>query len=229
MLLAQTKLVARSARVGWIMDVARIARGLGPVGSVLGEKGTTMRTIHILGTLALPAAPAHAGGVVTVCDEAPLLATLAGGGTVTFACSGTITLIAEIEIAADTTIDGSGQTVTISGNNAVRVFTVSPDAVLTLRALTVADGSASIGGGILVNDTKVLLEVLMIIPRFLHKQVQQNPGRVLKNVVIPVVLVGVLAGLLPPICLGRMNISISDDSGNSALSLRVCADISRPP
>ncbi len=39
---------------------------------------------------------AHAGGVVTVCDEAHLLAALSGGGTVAFACSGTITLTAEI-------------------------------------------------------------------------------------------------------------------------------------
>ena len=89
-----------------------------------------MRTKHLVAilvllALALPASPAHAGGVVSVCDEAHLLAALAGGGTVTFSCSGTITLTAEIMIAADTTIDGSGQTVTISGNNAVRVFTVN--------------------------------------------------------------------------------------------------------
>ena len=86
-----------------------------------------MRTKHLVAilvllALAVPASPAHAGGVVSVCDEAHLLAALAGGGTVTFTCSGTITLTAEITIAADTTIDGSGQTVTISGNNAVRVF-----------------------------------------------------------------------------------------------------------
>jgi hypothetical protein len=72
-----------------------------------------MRTIYILGilvllALAVPAAPAHAGGVVSVCDEAHLLAALAGGGMVTFACSGTITLTNTTTIAADTTIDGSG-------------------------------------------------------------------------------------------------------------------------
>ncbi len=107
-----------------------------------------MRTIHILGILVLlaltvPASPAHAGGVVSVCDEAHLLAALAGGGTVTFECSGTITLTAEIVIAADTTIDGSGQDVTISGNNAVRVFTVSSGVKLNLDELTVANGATS--------------------------------------------------------------------------------------
>ena len=100
-----------------------------------GTKGVqNMRTkifvaILVLLALALPASPAHAGGIVSICDEAHLLAALAGGGTVTFTCSGTIILTAEIVIAADTTIDGSGQTVTISGNQAVRVFTVNSGAV----------------------------------------------------------------------------------------------------
>ena len=59
-----------------------------------------MRTKHLVAilvllALAVPASPAHAGGIVSVCDEAHLLAALAGGGTVTFSCSGTITLTAE--------------------------------------------------------------------------------------------------------------------------------------
>ncbi len=114
-----------------------------------------MRTIHILGilillALALPASPAHAGGVVTVCDEAHLRAALAGGGTVTFACSGTITLSAEIVIAADTTIDGSGQDVTISGNDAVRVFIVNEGVTFNLLGLTISHGLVvgDDGGGI---------------------------------------------------------------------------------
>ena len=61
----------------------------------------------------------------------------------TFSCSGTITLTAEIAIAADTTIDGSGQNVTISGNHAVRVFTVNSGVTLNLNRLTVADGSTA--------------------------------------------------------------------------------------
>ena len=102
-------------------------------------------TLLVLLALAVASAPtpAQAGGIVSVCDEAHLLAALAGGGTVTFSCSGTITLTATITIAADTTIDGSGQTVTISGNHAVRVFTVNSGVTLNLNALTVADGSIS--------------------------------------------------------------------------------------
>ena len=57
-------------------------------------------TLLVLLALAVASAPtpAQAGGVVSVCDEAHLLAALAGGGTVTFNCSGTITLTATIAI-----------------------------------------------------------------------------------------------------------------------------------
>src|SRR5512137_2082927 len=96
--------------------------------------------LPVLLALAVASAPtpAQAGGVVSVCDEAHLLAALAGGGTVTFSCSGTITLTATITIAADTIVDGSGQRVTISGNHTVRVFTVNSGGTLNLNRLTVA-------------------------------------------------------------------------------------------
>ena len=67
----------------------------------------------------------------------------------TFACSGTITLTAELAIVADTSIDGSGQDVTLSGNHTGRVFQVSPGVRLDLTRLTVADaGGEYLGGGI---------------------------------------------------------------------------------
>ena len=107
-----------------------------------------MRTKHLASILVLlmlvvPALPAHAGGVVSVCDEAHLRAALAGGGMASFTCTGTITLTALIGIAADTTIDGSGQAVTISGNNAVLVFYVNSGVALNLNELTIANGSYS--------------------------------------------------------------------------------------
>jgi uncharacterized repeat protein (TIGR01451 family) len=116
--------------------------------------------VTLLVLLALAAAsaptPADAGGIVSDCDEAHLLEALAGGGTVTFSCSGTIILTAEITIAADTTIDGSGQTVTISGNDAVRVFQVNSGVTLNLNELTVANGAVGMydyGGGVLNSGT----------------------------------------------------------------------------
>lgn len=116
-----------------------------------------MRRSHILMILllvllALPTSPVQAGGIVTVCDEAHLRAALAGGGTVTFACDGVIILASELVIAADTTIDGSGQAVTLSGGNAVRVLAVVPGSTLHLKQLTIADGSADRGGGVFIRQ-----------------------------------------------------------------------------
>ena len=104
-----------------------------------------MESRHLLGVPALlilfvAAAPAHAAGIVTVCDEAHLLSALSGGGDVTFTCSGTITLTDTITITSGTTVDGSGQAVTISGNNAVQLFYVGATATLNLKSLTIADG-----------------------------------------------------------------------------------------
>src|SRR5882762_6536561 len=108
----------------------------------------------LLGALAIAYAPvARAGGVVSSCDEASLLTAVTGGGMVTFTCSGTITLTATITILADTTIDGAGQNVTISGGNAVRVFFVPSGVQLNLNKITIANGNANSstyaqGGGI---------------------------------------------------------------------------------
>ncbi|MBA2714247.1 MAG: right-handed parallel beta-helix repeat-containing protein, partial [Rubrobacteraceae bacterium] len=47
--------------------------------------------------------------------------------------------------AQETTVDGGG-VVTVSGNDSSRVFDVGADASLTVRGLTVRDGSALVGG-----------------------------------------------------------------------------------
>ena len=93
---------------------------------------------------------AGAGGVVTDCTEAALRAAMAGGGTVTFACDGTITLASTITIAADTTLNASGHQITISGNGAARVFYVSANVKFSVISLTVANGFCNdTGAGIL--------------------------------------------------------------------------------
>jgi hypothetical protein len=89
-----------------------------------------------------PSAAPAASKTVTQCDQAHLEGALAGGGTVTFACDGTITLSNTITIAADTVLDATGRAVTISGNGAVRVFQVNTGVMLTLLHLTLADGLA---------------------------------------------------------------------------------------
>ncbi|MFZ0546743.1 MAG: choice-of-anchor Q domain-containing protein [Candidatus Promineifilaceae bacterium] len=94
--------------------------------------------------------PVQAGGDVSVCDEEHLLAALSGGGEVTFSCSGTITVSSTISINQDTTIDATGQNVTISGGGSVHVLGIG-DAAVTLRNLTIANGYGgpyTVGAGI---------------------------------------------------------------------------------
>jgi hypothetical protein len=86
---------------------------------------------------------------VTRCTEAILRLAMAGGGTVTFACDGTITLAATINITADTVLDGSGHQVTISGGDAVRVFFVATNVNFEVVNLSIAHGLDLMGGGIL--------------------------------------------------------------------------------
>ena len=50
-------------------------------------------------------------GIVTNCTEENLRATLAGGGTVTFACAGSITISNTLSIEIDTILDGAGHQV----------------------------------------------------------------------------------------------------------------------
>src|SRR3954467_3774175 len=86
------------------------------------------------------AASAVHGATVSTCDEVGLRTAIAGGGSVTFACDGTIFLSATLVISNDVVLDGSGRTVVISGSNAVRVLSVKPGVSLTILKLTIADG-----------------------------------------------------------------------------------------
>ena len=75
----------------------------------------------------------------------------AGADTINFSVSGTISLATSLPSITDVaglTIDGVGQTVTVSGNGAVRVFQIGAGAPVTLNRLTIANGSAGSGGGI---------------------------------------------------------------------------------
>jgi hypothetical protein len=60
------------------------------------------------GMTLLRGTPVWADGTVTACTEAALQAAMAGGGTVTFSCDGTITLTQSIWTLTNTVLDGSG-------------------------------------------------------------------------------------------------------------------------
>ncbi len=78
----------------------------------------------------------------------------AAGSTIVFqtGLSGTITLDSQIDLNKNLTIDGTGATITISGNDATRIFSITSGAILLSR-LTLTNGRAiaSNGGAILLD------------------------------------------------------------------------------
>jgi hypothetical protein len=89
-------------------------------------------------------------GTVTDPTEPALRAAMAAGGTVTFACDGTITLAAPITNESNTLLDGSGHQVTISGDRRVGVFVVPTNVSFTVANLKITDGF-SLGGSAILN------------------------------------------------------------------------------
>jgi predicted outer membrane repeat protein len=77
---------------------------------------------------------------ISICDASHLQAAVASGGAITFSCSGTITLTSPLTISQDTTIDGTGQSVTISGGGTSQVLSISAGVNVTLKNLTISDG-----------------------------------------------------------------------------------------
>jgi hypothetical protein len=66
-----------------------------------------------------------AGGVVSNATESALVAAMTGGGTVTFAVDGTISLTSTITVSTNTVIDATGYNVVISGGGAVEILSVN--------------------------------------------------------------------------------------------------------
>jgi predicted outer membrane repeat protein len=113
---------------------------------------------HLPVVLALAAwavPPAHAAGVVgsgtpASCTEAALTTALAGGGTVTFNCGGgpvVIPITSTKELAHSTTIDGTGQQITLDGGGTTKMFITKYQLAtglnLVFRQLTLRNGRAS--------------------------------------------------------------------------------------
>lgn len=93
-----------------------------------------------------------AGNNVAICTEAALDNALAVGGSITFTCSGAITITTPKTIAVDTSLDGKGTSVAINGGDSVRLFSVNAGVTLTVRNLTLTHGSAPGSGGALLNN-----------------------------------------------------------------------------
>src|SRR4029077_8043049 len=104
----------------------------------------------------------RAAGTVTVCDEANLRAALTGGGLVTFACDGVLTLSNTCVITNNTALDAGAHAITISGNNSVRIFQVPSASSLALTNLTLANGQATNGGAVYNEGTLVMNSCILI-------------------------------------------------------------------
>ena len=107
-------------------------------------------------TATLNVAPA---GTVMLCTEDSLLAAIAAGrGKITFASDGVITLSTTLINTSDLLVDGTGRQVTISGGNTVGVLCVVTNVTFTARNLTIANGFAPAGAGILNQGGTLNLE-----------------------------------------------------------------------
>ncbi len=83
--------------------------------------------------------------VVRNCSESDLRAAMAKGGTVMFACDGTIWLSGTITNVTNVVLDGSGHQIAISGSSSVRVFDVATNTSLELINLTICNGQTHDG------------------------------------------------------------------------------------
>ncbi|MDB6112708.1 MAG: Cna domain protein [Pedosphaera sp.] len=80
---------------------------------------------------------ARADATVTTTSASDLQAALYGGGRVTLSFDGTVALTAPLNLLTNTTIDASGHTVTITGNNAVQMLTVPSGVTCMITNLTI--------------------------------------------------------------------------------------------
>ncbi len=90
------------------------------------------------------------------------IADVCAGGTITFAGDHTIPLASTLTIARNMTIDGTGHSVTVSGDSdgdntgEVQVFAVNSGVTAALQNLTVTRGMADDGGGLYNNGALTL-------------------------------------------------------------------------
>ena len=105
------------------------------------------------------AQPVRAATFLTVstCDDSHLRAAITQANSdnaddmILFACSGTISLTATLDITGSMFINASGAQVTLDGGSAMGVLNVASGVTLKMTDLSVQNGSTSVDGGALYN------------------------------------------------------------------------------
>lgn len=134
----------------------------------LGRIGLVFALALLLSTIGLMPVHAAPRGIVLVtkaadtndgicdsdCSLREAIAAANASDTINFSGDSAIVLsLGELFINKDLTIDGTGHTVSVSGNDAVRVFDIN-DATVSISHLTITRGfaNASNGGGLLIEN-----------------------------------------------------------------------------
>jgi hypothetical protein len=92
-------------------------------------------------------APTGTNRIVANLDPNELTRAVLGGGSVTFVCSGTITLSQPIAVGRDVVVEGSN-TIVLSGGGRSQLLTIQSGVNVTLRGLSISSGLAINGGAI---------------------------------------------------------------------------------
>lgn len=137
------------------------------------KKGLVLLYVTALALVLIPAQTTHASATVSLCNvpntnpvPGNLIFALNQGGTISFSCGGSLALPDTFTVTKNTTLDGAGQNVTISGLQLHRIFLVKPGVTLTLKNITLAQGraipdplsQADRGGAVLNDGGKLVLD-----------------------------------------------------------------------
>ncbi len=139
-------------RMNYQTNFREAGRSLTAQGRRMTKIGLAMLLV-LLGSLALNGV-AFAQDVtvttITACgNDDALQEAIGNGGVITFDCgTATIPIADEITINSDVTIDGGG-TITLDGGNSRRLFNVGLGQRLTVQNITLSNGNAADGAGIL--------------------------------------------------------------------------------
>lgn len=94
-------------------------------------------------------------------EEGALRAALSEGGLITFLRGGALNVREPLTIAGDVTLNADSVPVVISGMGVTRVFHVLPGATLTLINITISNGRASHGAGVLNEGNLTLVGCIL--------------------------------------------------------------------